>query len=75
MSEGLEHCVAFSELYMIKFSIVYEGQETKKTQQNLEIATRLLCYRTAPCPILIQDKCDNDKKKEKGKPGLYFLVT
>lgn len=52
MSEGLEHCVAFSELYMIKFSIVYEGQETKKIQQNLEIATGLLCYDSGQRPVL-----------------------
>ena len=37
MSEGLEHCVAFSELYMIKFSIVYEGQETKKTHRTWKL--------------------------------------
>lgn len=27
----------------------------------------MLQFRTAPCPILIQDKCDNDKEKRKGQ--------
>ena len=32
----------------------------------------MLCFRTAPYPILIQDKCDDDKK-EKGQTQPLFL--
>lgn len=74
MLVSLEDCVTFPELYVIKFSIVYEGQETKKnTQLGNYHWTIMLRFRTAPCPILILDKCDDDRGK--GKFGLYFLRT
>jgi hypothetical protein len=58
----------------MKFSIVREGQETKKTHSGLGNCcwTIMLQIRTAPCPILVQDKCDNDKKE---KLGLCFVIT
>lgn len=70
MPAGPECRVAFSEECMIKFSIVYEGQETETTR-NLEITTGLLCYPsgTAPCPILMQDKCDKEERKGQTWPG------
>lgn len=55
-----------------------EGQETKKTTQNLEITTGLLCYNSGRRPVLSESKAKNVitiKNNEKGTPGLYFLVT
>lgn len=69
--------MAFSELYMIKFSIVDEGQETKKTTQNLEITTGLLCSDSGQRPVLFEFETDVRmiKKKAEGTLGLCFLIT
>ena len=32
----------------------------------------MLWFRTAPCPVLIQDKCDDDKKERKGQTQPVF---
>lgn len=51
-------------------SIVDEGQA-------LEIATGLLRYSSGQRPVLFQFKTNATmiKEKEKGRPGLYFLIT
>lgn len=74
MSAGLESWVAFSELYMIKFSIVYEGQESKKTHRTWKLPPDYY--------VTIQDSAlsylnsrQMIKKKGKGTLGLYFLIT
>ena len=34
--------------------------------------TITLWFRTVPCPVLIQDKCDDDKKERKGQTQPVF---
>ena len=73
MSQSLEHSVAFSELYMIKFSIVYEGQETKKACRTWKLPLDYyVMIQDSACPVLIQDKCDDDKKERKGQTQPVF---
>lgn len=68
MSAGLEYCVAFSKLCMIKFSIVYEGQETRKnTTWKLPLDYYVTIQHSA-----LSYKCDNDEEERKEQTWPVF---
>lgn len=49
-----------------------EGQEPENTDLGNYHQTIMLQLRTAPCPISIQDKCDDDKEERKGQTWPVF---